>query len=286
MDDGAVEKSGKDFAMNSAITFKKLSLAYGKRSIFCDFTAEIASGEFIAVLGVNGAGKSTLLRSILGLVPVKRGQISVLTRPIRKGSAQIGYMPQTRQHIVNSSLSAFAWLAANVDGFRWGLPFLTKSQKQELARVVQLVKAKNIIDRPYVLLSGGERQRLLLAQALLNKPKLLLLDEPLMNLDPYYQENLVTLINAIRLQFGTTVLFTSHDINPLLRIVDRVLYLAKGKAALGSVNEIITSEKLSELYDREIQVIHYKNQLFVIKKDTGFHQHISHCQPNYDPFSV
>jgi zinc/manganese transport system ATP-binding protein len=271
--------------MNS-LTFKKLSLAYGQRTIFHDFSADIKSGEFIAILGANGAGKSTLLRAVLGLIPAKQGQILLFNQPVQKGSAMIGYMPQVRQHLVNSSLSAMAWLSANLNGFKWGLPILSAQQKQELARVIHLVKAEKLMDRAYVLLSGGERQRLLLAQALLNKPKILLLDEPLMNLDPYHQENLVSLINTIRLELGITVLFTSHDINPLLSSVDRALYLAKGKAVIGLVNEIITSEKLSELYNKEIHVIRYEQQLFVINKETGFHQHVSHCRPDLDHFPV
>ena len=271
--------------MNS-IEFKQLSLAYGQRAIFHDLNADIKSGEFIAILGANGAGKSTLLRAVLGLLPIKQGQISLFNQPVQKGSSLIGYMPQVRQSLVNSSLNAMAWLAANLNGFKWGFAILTRSQKQELTRVIQLVKAEKLMARPYMLLSGGERQRLLLAQALLNKPKILLLDEPLMNLDPYHQENLVSLINTIRLELGITVLFTSHDINPLLSSVDRVLYLAKGKAAIGLVNEIITSEKLSELYNKEIHVIRYEQQLFVINKDTGLHHHVNHCRPDLDHFPV
>jgi zinc/manganese transport system ATP-binding protein len=270
----------------NAISFNQLTLAYGQRSIFSDFTAKVNSGEFIAVLGANGAGKSTLLRSILGLNAVKQGEILLFDQPVQKGSVLIGYMPQVRQSIVNTALNAMAWLAANLDGFKWGFPFLTASQKQQLARVIQLVKAENFMDKPYMLLSGGERQRLLLAQALLNEPKILLLDEPLMNLDPYYQESLVALINTIRLELGITVLFTSHDINPLLNKVDRVLYLAKGKAVIGLISEIITSEKLSELYNKEIHVIRYEQQLFVINKETGFHQHVNHCRPDLDHFSI
>jgi zinc/manganese transport system ATP-binding protein len=269
----------------NTLAFKQLSLGYGKHAIFSDFTATIKRGEFVAILGANGAGKSTLLRSILGLVPIKQGQVSVFDQPVQKGSALIGYMPQVRQNLVNRSLSAKTWLAANLNGFKWGLPILNKQQKQELSRVVHLVKAEKLMHSAYALLSGGERQRLLLAQALLNKPKILLLDEPLMNLDPYYQENLVTLINTIRMELDITVLFTSHDINPLLTCVGRVLYLAKGKAAIGLVNEIITSEKLSELYDKEIHVIRYEHQLFVINKDTGYH-HVSHCRPDLDHFAV
>lgn len=269
--------------MNS-IEFKKLGLTYGQCVIFQNLSATIKKGEFIAILGANGSGKSTLLRAILGLITVKQGEILLFNQAVQKGSPLIGYMPQVRQSLVNSSLNATAWLSANLNGFKWGLPILSVSQKQELARVLHLVKAEKLMDKTYRLLSGGERQRLLLAQALLNKPKLLLLDEPLMNLDPYHQGNLVSLINTIRLELGITVLFTSHDINPLLSSVDRVLYLAKGKAVIGLVNEIITSEKLSELYNKEIHVIRHEKQLFVINKETGFHQHVSHCRADLDQF--
>jgi zinc/manganese transport system ATP-binding protein len=269
----------------NAIEFKQLSLAYGQRCIFQNFTATIRSGEFVAILGANGAGKSTLLRSILGLITPSQGSISLFGQAVHKGAAFIGYMPQIRQNI-STSLSAYAWLAANLNGYQWGLPVLKAKQTEEIQRVVQLVKAEKIISRPYNLLSGGERQRLLLAQALLNKPKILLLDEPLMNLDPYYQATLVSLIDDIRLQYGITILFTSHDINPLLTSVDRVLYLAKGKAVIGLVDEIINSKKLSELYGLDIQVIQHEQQLFVINKELGFHHHVNHCRPDLDHFSV
>ncbi|RDH40320.1 MAG: ATP-binding cassette domain-containing protein [Candidatus Aquirickettsiella gammari] len=271
----------------NAIEFKQLSLAYGQRCIFQDFTASIASGEFIAILGVNGAGKSTLLRSILGLIAPSKGQISLFGQALHKGASFIGYMPQMRQNTgSNNSLSAYAWLGANLNGYQWGLPRLNAQQTEELQRVIRLVKAEKIINRPYSLLSGGERQRLLLAQALLNKPKILLLDEPLVNLDPYYQATLVNLIDEIRLQYGITILFTSHDINPLISSVGRVLYLAKGKAVIGLVNEIINSKKLSELYGMDMQVIQHEQQLFVINKELGFHHHVNHCRPDLDHFSV
>lgn len=262
----------------SALRFDALSLAYGSRVVLSDFTANIRPGEFIVVLGANGAGKSTLLRAILGLVSCHSGQILVGNQPIQKGSSQIGYMPQTRQPWMNSALSAHAWLSAHLNGFKWGFPWLSTKQKREVARVVALVKAEPILHKAYAFLSGGERQRLLLAQALLNQPQLLLLDEPLMNLDPYYQEILIQLVNAIRLELGITILFTSHDINPLLSSVSRVLYLAKGKAALGSVAEVITSQKLSELYNRPIQVIEHDKQFFVVNKETGVSINIHHCQ--------
>jgi zinc/manganese transport system ATP-binding protein len=270
----------------NAIEFKHLSLAYGQRCIFQDFTANIQSGEFVAILGANGAGKSTLLRAILGLINPVQGHISLFGHEVHKGASFIGYMPQMRQNVGNNSLSAYAWLGANLNGYQWGFPLLNAQQKKELQRVIHLVKAEKIVNRPYSLLSGGERQRLLLAQALLNEPKILLLDEPLMNLDPYYQTTLVSLIDDIRLQYGITILFTSHDINPLLASVGRVLYLAKGKAVIGLVNDIINSKKLSELYGLDIQVIQHEQQLFVINKELGFHHHVNHCRPDLDHFSV
>lgn len=269
----------------NVIEFKQFSLAFGHRYIFQDFTASIKAGEFIAILGANGAGKSSLLRSILGLIPAAQGAISVFGRAAHKGADFIGYMPQMRQNISNS-LSAYAWLGANLNGYQWGLPFLNAKQTKELQRVIQMVNAERIINQPYNLLSGGERQRLFLAQALLNKPKILLLDEPLMNLDPYFQATLVNLIDTIRVQYGITILFTSHDINPLISSVDRVLYLAKGKAVMGLVNDIINSKKLSELYGMDIQVIQHEQQLFVINKELGFHHHVNHCRPDLDHFSV
>ncbi len=270
----------------NAIECKQLSLAYGQRGIFQDFSASIAPGEFIAILGANGAGKSTLLRAILGLIVPSKGQIALFGQAVHKGAAFIGYMPQMRQNVGNNSLSAYAWLGANLNGYQWGLPRLNAKQTEELQRVIGLVKAEKIINRPYSLLSGGERQRLLLAQALLNKPKILLLDEPLVNLDPYYQTTLVSLIDEIRLQYGITILFTSHDINPLISSVGRVLYLAKGKAVIGLVNEIINSKKLSELYGMDMQVIQHGQQLFVINKELGFHHHDNHCRPDLDHFAV
>jgi len=267
-----------------ALRFVALSLAYGSRVIFSNFNATIRQGEFIAILGANGAGKSTLLRAILGLVPSQSGQIRVFgKKPVRKGSSLVGYMPQTRQPWMDSALSAYAWLSAQLNGFKWGIPWLNRAQKQEIDRVVALVNAEPILHKAYALLSGGERQRLLLAQALLNRPQLLLLDEPLMNLDPYYQETLVTLVNRIRLELGITILLTSHDINPLLSSVSRVLYLAKGNAALGSVAEVITSQKLSELYNRDIQVIEHEKKRFVVNKETGISLAMHHCKStDYD----
>lgn len=252
-----------------AIEIKDLTLAYGSRPIFHHFSAQIGQGEFIGIFGPNGAGKSTLLRAILGLIPLHGGSISILGKPASRGCIHIGYVPQILQVVNTSQLSGRTRVAASLNGFSWGLPFLTKNQRAEIDRVLTTVMAQDYADRPFSELSGGERQRLFLAQALLNKPRILLLDEPLSNLDPNHQEALVDLVQRICMEFKVTVLFTGHDFNPLLKAMDRIIYLAKGNAAIGTVKEIVTNDKLSWLYGTPMEVIHYQQRLFVVHQAKG-----------------
>lgn len=251
-----------------AINIQNLSIKYGARCIFNKFSATVNAGEFIGIFGPNGAGKSTLLRAILGLVSGQQGLITVFDKPVQRENRLIGYLPQSRQVIVNNQLSARARLLAVLQGLQWGICFTSK-QHYLIDSALEKVGATAYADRPFAQLSGGERQRLMLAQSLLCNPKILLLDEPLNNLDPKAQEQLIQLIHTIRTKQKLTVLFTTHDVNPLLGIMDRVIYLADGKATIGTTEEIITSEKLSWLYGLPIEVIHYQNHLFVINKKTG-----------------
>lgn len=258
-----------------AINIQDLSIKYGEHFIFNKFSATISAGEFIGIFGPNGAGKSTLLRAILGLVTGNQGLITIFDAPIQGKNRLIGYLPQSRQIIVNNQLSARARLSVVLQGLQWGITFKCK-QHQLIDSALEEVGATEYADRPFVQLSGGERQRLMLAQALLCQPKILLLDEPLNNLDPKAQEQLIQLIQTIRTKQKLTVLFTTHDINPLLGIMDRIIYLAHGKAVIGTAEEIITADTLSWLYDTPIEVIHYQNHLFVINKKTGISHAVQH----------
>jgi zinc/manganese transport system ATP-binding protein len=228
---------------------------------------EIATGEFVGVLGPNGAGKTTLLRAVLGLVPVSRGLICVLGRPAARGNPAIGYVPQVRSSGSVLRLRGWEFVAGVVDGHRLGLPFASKAARAEVDRVLDLVGARDLARRPLAEMSGGERQRLLLAQALIGRPQLLLLDEPLVNLDPHHQGDLVGLTKSLRDELGVTILFSAHELNPLLGALDRVLYLARGQAALGTVDDVITGPVLSRLYGTEIDVIRLKGRIFVISGD-------------------
>lgn len=263
----------------NAIEFQNLTLCFDDRSVISDFSASLVPGEFVGIFGPNGAGKSTLLRAILGLIQPREGQILLFDKPIRRGHAAIGYMPQFRQTATMNQLSGRSYIKATLNGFKWGLPFTSQLQRAQIEEVIHLVGIENFVDRPYMQLSGGERQRIALAEALLGQPKILLLDEPLSGLDPGQQEKIVTLIKSIQQQFNITVLFTAHEVNPLLNVMDKIIYLAHGKAAIGSVDEIITSDKLSWLYNAPIDVIRLENQLFVIHKKLGTNLH-EHNHPH------
>jgi zinc/manganese transport system ATP-binding protein len=248
----------------TAVALRNLSLTLGGRVVLDEISLDIAENEFVAVLGPNGSGKTTLMRALLGLVPASRGSIRVLGREATRGSAAIGYLPQTRGTVASGRLNGRDVIAAALNGHRLGLPIPNRSGRAEVERVLDLVGAGALALRPLAELSGGERQRLLLAQALIGRPRLLLLDEPLISLDPRHQTETVELVKAIRLDLGITVLFSAHELNPLLGAIDRVLYLGGGQAALGTVDEVITGPVLSRLYGSPIEVVRLKGRIFVM----------------------
>jgi zinc/manganese transport system ATP-binding protein len=251
--------------MPAAIEFADVSLSLGGRKVLDRVSLAIEPGEFIGVLGANGAGKTTMMRAALGLVAPAAGTIRILgERQARRGNDAIGYMPQSRAVPPNLRLSGFDFVASALHAERWGLPFHGPAARRQVAEALELVEAADLGARPIGALSGGQRQRLLLAQALLGSPRILLLDEPLMNLDPYYQEAVVDLVARVGRKLGLTVLFSAHEINPLLPAMSRVLYLGGGAAAIGTVDEVIRPDVLSGLYGMAIDVIRLKGRYFVM----------------------
>jgi len=248
----------------SALEFVGVSLALGGQRVLADVDLNVGDAEFIGVLGPNGSGKTTLMRAILGLVAPATGRIRVLDQPARRGNAAIGYLPQTRSQTSASRLSGWDLVASAADGYRWGLPLPNAAARRDIERVLELVGGRALARRPLAELSGGERQRLLLAQALLGRPRLLLLDEPLISLDPHHQRGVVELARQIQRELNISVLFSAHELNPLLHVLDRVLYLGNGHAALGTVDEIITGPSLSRLYGSDIEVLRLHGRVFVM----------------------
>jgi zinc/manganese transport system ATP-binding protein len=248
----------------SALVCREVTLALGGRVVLRDVSLEIPQGVFVGVLGPNGAGKTTFLRAALGMVAPASGRIEVLGRPAGTAQAEVGYMPQTRTPLSDLSLCGRDFVAAASGGAGWGLAWPSRAQRADVARVIGLVDAGGYADRPVRTLSGGERQRLLLAQSLLGEPKMLLLDEPLSSLDPHHQSATIALVRDLQKRLGITVLFTAHELNPLLPVLDRVLYLGSGHAALGSVAEVVNAETLSRLYGAPIDVIEVQGRIFVM----------------------
>ena len=255
--------------MSSLLSIQHLGIRLGAQEILRDVSAEIAPGEFIGIFGPNGAGKSTLMKAILGLCPLSTGQIQLFEQAPGQGNCRIGYMPQTRTSLENTALSARALVTAVHRGEKWGLPWPSSTGAKEVNSALELAGALDYADRPFSVLSGGEKKRVALAQALIGQPQLLILDEPLASLDPKNQVLLVQRIQEICQETGTTVLFIAHDVNPLLGVMDRVMYMAGGTAALGSVEAIISSDFLSHLYGVNIHVIKAEGRIFIVNAESN-----------------
>lgn len=259
------------------------AVTLGRRTIWQKVDLTVQPGEFLAILGPNGAGKSTLLKAILGLLPLSTGTISVLGKPARRGNAAIGYVPQRRHFEADVHVRGRSIVQLGLNGNHWGLtvPFLQPRQARENARlvaeVIEMVGATSYADRPIGELSGGEQQRLLIAQALVRRPRMLALDEPLDSLDLRNQQGIAGVIRRISRETGAAVLLVAHDINPILSAVDRVVYVAHGQVAIGTPEAVITTETLSRLYATPIEVLRASDGRIVVvgqpEEEVSYHAH-------------
>ncbi len=247
-----------------ALKVENVSVVLGGNAILSHLDAEVADGEFIGIFGPNGAGKSTFIRAVLGLVALSSGRIELMGQPIAKARKMVGYMPQANAVPAGVALSARELVKATVSGPKLGLPFCGAKDSAEVGHALDLAGASSFADKPFSVLSGGEKQRVALAQAILHRPRMLILDEPLASLDPKNQAALVACVARIRSETTTAVLFVAHDLNPLLGVMDRALYLAGGSGVIGPVDEVVTSEKLSALYKTPIDVIRVERRIFIL----------------------
>ena len=242
-----------------AVAFEHATARLGGRTIWSDLSLSVARREFVAILGPNGAGKSTLIKAVLGLLPLAAGRASVLGRPPGDANDRIGYLPQRRNFDAGTRIRGVDIVKLGLDGARWGIPIpglpSRAREAARVARVVELVGAAGYARRPIGELSGGEQQRLLIAQALVRRPELLLLDEPLDSLDLPNQVAVAALVRTICAEDNVAVLLVAHDINPIVGYLDRVVYIAGGGAVEGRPEDVISSETLSRLYGVPIEVL-------------------------------
>ncbi|MBA2287000.1 MAG: ATP-binding cassette domain-containing protein [Ktedonobacteraceae bacterium] len=250
------------------IELEHVSVQLAGRTILQDVSFTVQAGEFIVILGPNGSGKSTLLKLLLGLLRPSAGSVRILGGPPRRGNQAIGYAPQHRVLEADLALRARDLVGFGLDGHRWGTGWPSRKRNAVIDKALDEVDATGFANAPVGQLSGGEKQRLLIAQALLTNPRLLLLDEPLASLDLTHQREIVELTEHICRARNVTALLVSHDINPLLPIVDRVIYIAHGCIAIGAPDEVITSATLSRLYGSAVEVVHALDRVFVVGAET------------------
>jgi zinc/manganese transport system ATP-binding protein len=272
----------------AAIELRDAHASLGGREVWSGVDLLVRPGEFVAVLGPNGSGKSTLLKAILGLIETAPGTVSVLGGPAGAANRQIGYLPQRHGYDSSLPIRGVDLVRLGLDGSSWGVPLpvggawleglgrgaARRQARDRVREAIELVGASAYADRPLGELSGGEQQRVLIAQALVRRPRILMLDEPLDSLDLPNQAAVTALVQRICRTENVAVLLVAHDVNPLLSYLDQVIYLAGGRALQGSVQEVITGPRLSELYGVPIEVLRTRDgRLVVVGQPEAPHVH-------------
>jgi zinc/manganese transport system ATP-binding protein len=257
------------------LSLRGAGIRFGERTLWDALELDVAPGEFVAVLGPNGSGKTTLVRVLLGLLPLSTGEVRVGGAAPRRGSPTIGYIPQQKALDVDLPLRGRDLVGLGLDGHRLGIGLRGRATRRaKVDAALAAVGGTAYAHAPVGRLSGGEQQRLRVAQALVGDPRLLLCDEPLLSLDLAHQRTVTGLIDERRRRAGTAVLFVTHEINPVLPLVDRVLYLVDGHFRIGPPHEVMTSAVLSELYRTEIDVLRVRDRLVVVGAEgSGAHCH-------------
>jgi zinc/manganese transport system ATP-binding protein len=266
--------------VSEAISLKGAAASRGGAPVWSGVDLTIARGEFVAVLGPNGAGKSTFLDVVLGLLPPSAGRVSVLGEAPRAARTRIGYLPQRRSFDASTRVRGVDVVRLGLDGARWGMPLpaalsaSARAARAKVEEVIELVGAGAYAERPIGSLSGGEQQRLLIAQALVRDPELLLLDEPLDSLDLPNQSAVAALVQRICRTQGVTVVLVAHDVNPILGYLDRVVYFAAGRGVEGAPREVIRADVLSGLYGSPIEVLETSTGRLIVvgTPDEGGHR--------------
>jgi zinc/manganese transport system ATP-binding protein len=257
---GAQRMTGADL-----LRLDGIGVRLGGRQVLSDVSFTIRKGEFTGLIGPNGAGKTTLLRVILGLQEPSSGQVLIDGEPRQKSNkSSIGYVPQKLVIDPDMPLRARDVVSLGLDGHRLGFGFPSRQRRDLIDKTLCDVGAEKYADSRVGELSGGEQQRVLIAHALISRPKLLLLDEPLANLDLKSEQEIVAVLGKLAREHEISVLLSAHDMNPLLSVMDRIVYVANGRVATGSTDEVVTSEGLSRLYGHHVDVVRVHDRVLVV----------------------
>ena len=241
-----------------------VSVSFGGRRVLDEVSFEVRPGEFTGLIGSNGVGKTTLLRVILGTQRPDAGTVRFGASPGGKRSRSLGYVPQ--KVVLDPDVPMRAWdlVALGLDGNRFGFGRRTKVQRLAVDQALHDLDADDFADSRVGTLSGGEQQRVLIAHALISRPNLLLLDEPLANLDPRSAQEVVGLLHRVSEEQQVAMLLSAHEMNALLPVMDRIVYLTAGHAASGSTDEVVRSDVLSRLYGHHVDVLKLHGRVLVV----------------------
>lgn len=272
-DAGAVRGSGGGTA-RPAIRLADAALTFGRRTLWHDVSFDVQPGEFLAVLGPNGSGKTSLIKVLLGKQELSAGTAEVAGRPVTSGNPTVGYVPQQRQLDFQTPLRGRDLVRMGLDGHRWGIGRRSRRVTAKIDELLDAVGARQFADAPVGMLSGGEQQRLRIAQALAGDPAVLLCDEPLLSLDLHHQRVVSSLIDRERIARNAAVLFVTHEVNPVLGLVDRILYLVNGRFRIGTPAEVMTTETLSELYGSKVEVFNVGGRLVIVGAEDNHAHHV------------
>lgn len=260
-------EGNKHVTDGAAVTLSGATLRFGDRTLWADLTATIRAGEFVAVLGPNGTGKTTLLKVLLGLVPLSSGHVQVMGKPAGSDNRHIGYIPQQKSFDRSLPIRGRDLVALGLNGTQFGFVPGRKGSAELVDDAIEAVHAAAFAGMQIGLLSGGEQQRLRVAQALVGTPDLLLCDEPLLSLDLPSQSLITSLLHDYRSRTGAAIIFVTHEINPILPWVDRVLYIANGKWVIDTPKEVLRSQTLTRLYGSKVEVVDVHGRLLVVGAD-------------------
>lgn len=261
------------------VRLRGAGLSYGTRRLWQGLDLDVAPGEFVAVLGPNGSGKTSLVKVLLGLTPLASGTVEICGIPPKRGSERIGYVPQQKGFDRDVPIEGVDLVRLGLDGHRWGFGLPSARRRQRVNEAVARVGATAFARSPVGRLSGGEQQRLRVAQALLGDPDLLLCDEALLSLDLKHQRDVVDLVDTHRRRANCAVLFVTHEVNPMLPVVDRILYLVGTRWAVGTPDEVLTSSNLSELYRTDVQVLRVGGRIVIVGTPEAAHAEPGNAGP-------
>lgn len=239
----------------AALTFDDVSVVRGGNLIWSQGTFEVPTGGIVAIIGSNGSGKTSLLNVVLGLLPVASGDVRVLGQRPGEANASIGYVPQNYASASGEAIRVCDAITLGLNGTRWGFGRPTRDDRARVDAILDAVGAGAFARRRLSELSGGQRQRVAIAEALVARPKILILDEPLASLDLRNQREIVQLLDGLNKELGVTILVVAHDLNPLLGVLSSAIYLLDGHAHFDTLDGVVEEALLSHLYGTPIQVV-------------------------------